>query len=160
MMNQNVFEVALRYAVNAHRGQFDKVGNPLILHPIRVAENVTGSDFKAVAVLHDILEDTETSVSKLRAKFGDKITDAVRALTKIKGDPYRLYLNTVLGNPIASVVKLADMQDNSSPERIQNLPIKLQLRLINKYARGRHYLLTREWHGSTPLDQLIKDGYK
>lgn len=160
MKNQNVFEVALRYAVNAHRGQFDKVGNPLILHPIRVAETARGEDVKAVAVLHDILEDTKVTYDQLKDKFGSDIALSVRALTKTKGDPYRLYLDSVLDNPMAITVKLLDMQDNSSPMRLQNLSFKLQLRLINKYARGRHYIQTGEWYESDSLDQLIREGCK
>lgn len=160
MKNQNMFEVALRYAVSAHRGQFDKVGNPIILHPIRVSALVDGEEFKSVAVLHDVLEDTKITYDQLKNKFGKKIANAVRTLTKKKGDPYRLYLARVLYDPMATTVKFADMQDNSSPERIQDLPIKMQLRLINKYARGRHYLETGEWHEDKNLDKVIQNGYK
>lgn len=160
MKNQDLFEVALRYAVNAHRGQFDKVGNPLILHPLRVSEKVGGETFKAVAVLHDVLEDTKVTCENLRNKFGNSIANAVKALTKVKGESYRDYLDRVLLNPIATIVKLADMEDNSSLQRTQNLPLKMQLRLINKYARGRHYLITGDWLESKAVDQIIKDGYK
>ena len=162
MKNLEVYEIAIRVAVLAHCGQFDKAGMPYILHPLRVAEALDTEDEKAVGVLHDVVEDCPSYTSEaIHDAFGDIIGDAVDAITKAekvngKYESYRDYLDRVRANPIALKVKLADMTDNSRPDRLETLPVKRHVRLAAKYARGRHYLLTGEWHESNDLDRVIR----
>ena len=59
-------EIAIELAIKYHKGQIDKGGNPYILHPLEVMNNVDRMESKIVAVLHDIIEDTECSVDTLR----------------------------------------------------------------------------------------------
>jgi len=67
-------------------GQIDKAGQPYIHHPLRVMQNVQHPNAKIVAVLHDILEDTATSVTDLRSLgFDENIIHAVLAVTKQDG---------------------------------------------------------------------------
>jgi (p)ppGpp synthase/HD superfamily hydrolase len=171
-----ILNKALEFAVNAHSGQYDKAGFPYILHPIRVLETVEpvtelpGSrafDIKAtkiVAVLHDVVEDTSITLEDIEREFGSYISCEVDAVTKRKNEPYRKYLDRIrdryeCGGP-AMAVKLADMEDNSRPERLSYLSIEKQLRLAAKYARGRHYLLTGEWYENENLEKLIKAGFR
>ena len=51
-------ELAQSIAVAAHKGQVDKAGMPYIEHPAHVASGVQGDAAKAVAWLHDVVEDT------------------------------------------------------------------------------------------------------
>lgn len=166
-MKKKLLMTALNFAVDAHKKQFDKAGLPYVLHPIRVAEAMETEEEKVVALLHDVVEDTSVTLLDIYAEFNvfkhpvkDTIHDAVNAMTKRHGEKYQDYLDRVAANPIAKAVKIADMADNSKPERIRCLSIQKQLRLLAKYTRGRHYLLTGEWHESKDLDSVIKAGYR
>ena len=160
MKNYNQLSRAISFAVEAHAFQFDKAGMPYILHPLRVSEAVEFEEAKIVAVLHDVVEDTTVSIEEIHAVFGETIRDAVNAMTKRKGETYLHYMDRVNANLIAKRVKLADMADNSRPERIAYLSVQKQVRLAAKYARGRHYLLTGQWYESEALDTVIKNGYR
>ena len=59
-------EIAIELASKYHKGQIDKGGNAYILHPLEVMNNVDRMESKIVAVLHDIIEDTECTVNTLR----------------------------------------------------------------------------------------------
>jgi (p)ppGpp synthase/HD superfamily hydrolase len=160
------YERAIRFAVNAHKRVFDKAGMPYILHPLRVAEALDTEEERIVAVLHDVVEDDpNTSIGDIYKAFGDVVGDAVDCMTKLekvggKFESYREYLDRVRANPIALRVKLADMTDNSRPDRLASLSVEKQLRLVAKYTRGRHYLLTGMWYVSDDLDRIIKAGAK
>lgn len=165
MKNLNIFEEAIRVAANSHAGQFDKAGMPYILHPLRVASACNTESEKVIAVLHDVIEDTEYKLEDIYYEFGKEIGAGVEAMTKLekiggKSEHYRDYLDRVRDNPLAWKVKLKDMEDNSLPERLRLLSVEKQVRLAAKYARGRHYLLTGEWYESPELDKVIKAGYR
>lgn len=131
---------ALRLAVGAHAGQLDKAGQPYILHPLRVSmriARITGYDEPAavVALLHDVLEDTDTDVWDLISEgYSDEIIQAVEAITHHEGESYIDYLKRVKQNDIALIVKLADISDNLGPERLDLLEPELAVRLIEKYG--------------------------
>jgi (p)ppGpp synthase/HD superfamily hydrolase len=156
MNNFESFQEAILLATEAHYDQYDKAGMPYILHPLRVASVMNTEEEKIVAVLHDVVEDTDVASAEIHHKYGSLIGNAVDAITKkekVNGrfESYR---------DIALKVKLADMTDNSLPERLASLSVEKQVRLAAKYARGRHYLLTGEWYESKELDTVIKAGYK
>ena len=66
-----------------------------------------------VALAHDILEDTEVTEKELEGVLNEYALEAVKALTRKKGQPYFDYIkDQVLLNPVASLVKLADLEDN------------------------------------------------
>ena len=78
-------EQAIAFAAKQHAGQVDKANAPYILHPLRVMLNVPNIEHKIIAVLHDVLEDTETSIEDLQALgFQPHIIEAIVALTKQK----------------------------------------------------------------------------
>ncbi len=107
------YEEALELALEAHRGQKDKVGEPYIRHPIRVAERVDGDDARVVALLHDVLEDTGWTPTDLReAGVDDAMMEALELLTRRPGQDYGDYVAAVAANPVARAVKLADVADN------------------------------------------------
>ena len=120
-MNQ-VFETALRIAVEAHKGQVDKAGRPYILHPLAVAELLDTLDLKTIAVLHDTIEDTYVTADYLLEKgIPKEIVEVVQLLTKPKDEEYESYLKRVKANPLAKQVKLADLQNNTDPKRASGL---------------------------------------
>lgn len=112
---------ALDFATEAHKGQNDKGGKPYIKHPIYVANHVDGDTAKAVAYLHDVVEDTKYTLEDLRrAGFSHEIVEAVDILTKKDGMSYEKYIEKVAENSIATMVKVADLQHNSQLDRIEN----------------------------------------
>lgn len=137
---------AIALAARAHRGQRD-AGNPAlpyVTHPIRVMAAFSDPDRQMVAVLHDVVEDTPVTIEDLRAAgVTEDRLDAIDALTKRPGEQLETYWDRVRANLIALDVKLADIGDNSDPERLAVLavtdPARAE-RLRAKYARARSYL--------------------
>lgn len=112
---------AIEIARIAHEGQVDKGGQPYLDHPLRVMNNVETVEEKIVAVLHDAVEDSDLQIEDLRiAGFGDRIIEAVDAITKREGEKRKDYLNRVMDNRLALKVKIADMSDNADVSRIPN----------------------------------------
>jgi len=128
---------AVKMARKAHLGQVDKIGLPYILHPIAVMNDpsLTTEIEKMVAVLHDVVEDTEYEVEDL-VSYGVEVQRAVQALTHKKGDSYAKYLEQVARNNLALKVKLADIRHNTSSARMKNLPPPVRERLTKKYTRA------------------------
>lgn len=111
---------AIALAAAAHAGQIDKSGKPYILHPIRVMQRLDKQSLSAqiVAVLHDVVEDTWMTLDLLRQTgFTHTVIDAVDAMTRRDDENYFDYINRCKRDPIAAVVKLADLDDNSDPVR-------------------------------------------
>lgn len=121
MNDIEMIETAIGLASAQHRLQRDKRGQPYILHPIRVMLAVErhGYAVQAVAVMHDLVEDTEVTLETLRDMgFPAYVVMAVDALTKRKGESHYTYITRVSENRIAVAVKLADLHDNLRPERL------------------------------------------
>ncbi|AND79116.1 HD domain-containing protein [Streptococcus pantholopis] len=115
----NIVELAHKIAKEAHGGQVDKAGVDYIKHPETVASLVDKDNEKAVAYLHDVIEDTNYSLSDLRsAGLPDEVVAAVDLISKKKGQPYQDYLNNVKTNTLARAVKLADLKHNSDLSRL------------------------------------------
>lgn len=141
----NQAQLAQELATKFHHGQVDKVGVDYIEHPTRVAAGVDaagGSDAAiAAAWLHDVIEDCAVTRDDLsQAGIDDDVLDAVVALTKIDGQSLEEYFAGVRANPIAVLVKTADINDNTNPERSAQLDDLTRERLRVKYIRSRKLL--------------------
>ncbi len=133
------------FATQKHAGQLDKVGLPYILHPLRVMSDLslTTNDQRCIAVLHDVLEDcivTENELCDL--KLPGHIFESLIAITHNENERNTTYWQRILNDPTgdARIVKLADIQDNSSPFRMKGLQSKDIERLLNKYQQAWYYL--------------------
>jgi (p)ppGpp synthase/HD superfamily hydrolase len=136
-------EQAISLAAKQHEGQVDKANAPYILHPLRVMLNVPTIEHKIVAVLHDILEDTETTIEDLyQFGFQEHIIDAIVALTKKQGETRLEAAQRARQNPIARVVKLADINDNMDLSRISS-PTSKDFERLNEYQQVRDILLSQ-----------------
>ncbi len=114
-------ERAIEIAARAHAGQVDKANQPYILHPLRVMLAVTGEFERMAAVLHDVVEDTPITLDDLRAEgVPEPVVEAVAALTKSKGEGRLAAAKRAAANPIARVVKLADVADNMDLSRLKD----------------------------------------
>ncbi len=112
-------EDAIALAVQAHRGQQDKAGQPYILHPLRVMFRVESEEERMVAILHDVVEDTPITLAELRERgFADRVVEAVDALTRRDGEAYDDFVARAAANPLARPVKLADLEDNMDLRRM------------------------------------------
>ena len=136
-------EQAISLAAKQHEGQVDKANAPYILHPLRVMLNVPTIEHKIVAVLHDILEDTETTIEDLyQFGFQEHIIDSIVALTKKQGETRLEAAQRARQNPIARVVKLADINDNMDLSRISS-PTSKDFERLNEYQQVRDILLSQ-----------------
>ena len=137
---QPMLELALSIATGAHKGQFDKAGVDYIEHPIYVASQVDTEEEKAVALLHDVIEDSPfTAEELLLAGLPETVVAAVQILSKKKGQDYQTYLENVKSNPLARIVKLADLKHNSDLSRLSSVTDK-DLERFEKYKKAIDYL--------------------
>ena len=138
------FQIALELAVDKHKNQTDKAGNPYILHPLHVMENVNSKEGKIVAILHDIIEDTDvTEDYLLKIGLSKRIVDAVVALTRSEDIDYQEYIKNLSSNPLAKEVKLADLEHNMDLKRLPTLEEK-DLERNRKYQIAYHYLINNK----------------
>ena len=139
-VEQSMVDLALSIARQAHEGQLDKAGVAYIEHPIYVANQVDTEEEKAVALLHDVIEDSSVSAEELlQAGLPETVVTAVQVLTKKKEQDYQTYLETVKTNPLARVVKLADLKHNSDLSRLPSITAKDRERL-KKYKKAIDFL--------------------
>ena len=127
---------AIELAKQHHEGQTDKAGKPYIEHPLRVMNQVESEEEKIVAVLHDIVEDTDISLDDLRSEgFSEEVVSAVECLTKQDGENYDSYIERISFNPLAVKIKLADLEDNRDLTRLPEVTDK-DLERIEKYDKA------------------------
>lgn len=127
---------AIRIAAVAHEPDKDKAGRPYVLHPIRVMMRMRTEEERIVAVLHDVVEDTDWTLEGLRREgFTEEIVQAVDRLTKRPGESYDDSVQRAAGDPIARRVKLADLEDNMDPRRLRELTPEHRERL-ERYHRA------------------------
>ena len=122
-------------AIELHKGQKDKSGEPYVLHVERVAENFPKDSLEyLVALLHDTVEDTWITIDALRfIGLSESVLEAVDAITYRTHEPLVEYYARIKCNPLATKVKLADVRDNLRADRMQKLPKETQVRLTRKY---------------------------
>lgn len=111
----NIDDRAYLLAIYIHSAQFRRDGKtPYFNHLEAVANKVEGPTQKAVAYLHDSIEDTNITLEDLADLFPEPIVKAVDAITKRKGENYKQYLARVKANWLATKVKIADISHNYS----------------------------------------------
>ena len=110
---------AMKIAFDAHKDQTDKTGLPYIFHPFHLAEQMTDEATVCVALLHDVVEDTDITFDQLKKEgFPNEILQALKLLTHDQSVPYMDYVKEIKSNPIAVKVKLADLKHNSDLTRM------------------------------------------
>lgn len=136
----NALERAIQIASLAHAGQIDKGGEPYILHPLRVMFRMTTQELKVVAVLHDVVEDSEWTIEALEKEgFPVQVLQALEALTKRPGEDRISAAHRAAANPLARAVKLADNAENSDLSRIPD-PSAKDLERLEQYRQVRRIL--------------------
>jgi (p)ppGpp synthase/HD superfamily hydrolase len=134
-------------------GQKDKQGVSKYDHCLRVADNMVSlirryklnavSDYIHVALLHDVIEDSDITEDDLHIfGYNNKTIDAVKLLTHDEGNDYNDYIDALCasGNLTALLGKLADNLDNDNPDRLGGLDEKFRSYLTKRYVGVREKL--------------------
>ena len=117
---------ALKICFNAHKEQVDKTGLPYVFHPFHLAEQMDDEDSVCLALLHDVVEDTNVSFEDLiNEGFNENIINALKLLTHKDDTPYLEYVIKIKENHLAKKVKLADLKHNSDLSRLDLLKDKI-----------------------------------
>ena len=138
MVYTELTKKAMNIAYKAHEGQFDKCGFPYICHPIHLAEYIIttpvyyankiipndNDDYKnipeyltCVALLHDVVEDSDITIEDLSKEFPFIVTQAVDLLTHKPGVDYFDYINEINKNYLAKSIKILDIVHNKNKDR-------------------------------------------
>ena len=136
-------ERAIAIAAEAHAGQKDRAGAPYILHPIRLMIQMDSENAMMAAVLHDVVENSAWTLDDLRKEgFSNEVLNAVDSLTHRdkEGEDYWDYIQRAKSDPIAIKVKLADLEDNLNPDRLNEITEKDEKR-FDRYRKAQEMLL-------------------
>lgn len=126
MSTQEKLNEAIIDATRWHADQLDKGGHPYIFHPLSVMLRVANRtpftlacryDALIAAVLHDVVEDCNVLLAQIRCDYGEGVAELIDALTRREGEGYSNYIRRVKLNPIATLIKMADLQENMRPDR-------------------------------------------
>ncbi len=135
-------ELALRLATEVHIGQTDLSGHPYIEHIKRVGDKGSTMEEVIVGYLHDVLEDDAAhpeTVEHLKMLFDIQIVEAIKCLTRPSDMDYMDYIKQIKLNPLATKVKINDLEDNLSPKRmLKETPGSVRRR--EKYEKALEYL--------------------
>lgn len=131
---------AMIIAFEAHKNQVDKSGVPYIYHPMCLAAQMKDEKTTCVALLHDVIEDTDMTLEQLNAQgFDEDILTALKVITHDKSVPYMDYIRAIKENKIATVVKIADLEHNSDLSRLNEVTERALLQ-AEKYKRAIQFL--------------------
>lgn len=129
-------KMALKLCFEAHKDQVDKSGMPYVFHPFHLAEQMEDETTTIVALLHDLVEDTDYTFDDLKEMgFSNSVIDALTLMTHDKSVPYMTHVEQIKTNPIATAVKIADLKHNSDLSRLDIVDDKA-LKRKEKYAKA------------------------
>ena len=136
-----MFLKALFLCISKHIKQKDKAGKCYIFHPLKVMSRVKGYKCKIVALLHDIVEDTDCTREDLK-KYGltNEIITAIDCLTKNKNLEYQEYIDKIKNCEIARKVKIEDLKHNMDLKRLKIVEDKDRKR-VEKYKMALEMLM-------------------
>lgn len=140
MIYTDMTKKALCLSFHAHKNQVDKSGTPYVYHPYHLAEQMNTEETTIVALLHDVVEDTEYTLDDIAdLGFSSDVITAIALITHNKSVPYMDYIAKIKENPIAKTVKLADLRHNSDTNRLNQVDKKAIARII-KYKEAIKFL--------------------
>ena len=126
MIYTDMTKKALKLCFDVHKEQVDKSGLPYVFHPFHLAEQMETEETTIVALLHDVVEDSDLTLEDLRQMgFSDTVIAALALLTHDPAVEYMDYVRAIKDNPIARAVKLADLRHISDLTRLDTLDEKV-----------------------------------
>ena len=127
---------AIGLSARAHYGQKERNGKPYLFHPLRLMMKMKTEVEMIVAVLHDVVEDTEISIDQLRSEgFSPEIVKAVECITRRQDESYDQSINRIKSNDLARRVKIADLEDNLDLSRLPR-PTDEDLARMQRYRKA------------------------
>lgn len=133
---------AIRLMFKYQKDQIGKDNLPYVFHPWHVAESMKDEVRTIVALLHDVLEDTELTIEDIKnAGFSTEVVNALKLLTHNEGEDYYEYIKRIGTNPIARDVKISDLTHNSDLTRLSEINTEDKER-TKKYQKSLTYLKT------------------
>ena len=137
MLYTNVTNIALKTCYEAHAGQVDKAGVPYVFHPFHLAEQMETEHEVCVALLHDVMEDTDTTAADLvAAGIPEEYVTTCLLLKHDPSTPYLEYVANQKHDPVARKVKIADLRHNSDITRLPGPPAERDLQRVEKYRQA------------------------
>lgn len=137
---------AVAIAATAHQHQLDKANAPYILHPLRLMFKGRNLAEQMVAILHDVVEDSDWTLERLAEEgFNPDVLAAVDALTHRPNESYDQFIDRILLNSLATQVKLYDLEDNMTLTRLTSLSDK-DLERLQKYHKAHQKILQALQH--------------
>lgn len=129
----DLLQKAIDFATEKHKGQ--KYGDkPYITHPLAVLERVKkrtqAAHILAATVLHDVVEDCDVSMETIHFTFGSTIRNTVDLLTRQPHESYAEYIRLLGMDHFATIIKIADLEENLSNNPPQRLKDKYELALL------------------------------
>ena len=141
MIYTEMTKKAIKLMFEKHKDQVDKSGMPYVFHPFHLAEQMDDEETTITALLHDIVEDTNTTFDDLRKLgFSDNVINALKLMTHDKNVDYFEYVKNISKNPIARKVKIKDLEHNMDTSRLDEVTDK-DLERVKKYKKCHKYLL-------------------
>ena len=135
-----LLDKAADICIKKHAGQRDKSGAAYFMHPMRVAMRCRTDEEKIIALLHDVIEDTDVTAEYLLSEgFPHNIVDGVLALTKHPGESYEEFVARAALHPLGRVVKIRDIEDNLDVRRLDFVSPETAARL-SKYLAALKFL--------------------
>ena len=129
-------DLCYKLACKFHEGQLDKADRPYIEHPVAVAKEFSDECLQSIALLHDVLEDTDCTPRLLRSyQVPETVITSVDNLTHKDGVDYQSYVNSLVVDPCAIVVKIADLSHNMDLTRLKFCDVKAYNRCL-KYNKA------------------------
>lgn len=127
---------ALMLCFQAHKEQCDKSGMPYVFHPFHLAEQMDTEEATIVALLHDVVEDTDFTLEDLAEMgYSSAVIEALALMTHDPCVPYVDYVKNISANALATKVKLADLRHNSDFSRLDVVDDRAMAR-VKKYAEA------------------------
>ena len=137
MLYTPVTKIALGICFEAHKNQVDKSGLPYVFHPFHLAEQMETEHEVCAALLHDVMEDTDTSAEDLvAAGIPREYVDTCLLLRHSPNVPYMDYVSALAHDPVARRVKIADLRHNSDLSRLEGEPTEKDLQRVEKYRKA------------------------
>ena len=136
MIYTSLTKKALKLCFDTHKDQVDKSGMPYVFHPFHLAEQMDDEISTVCALLHDVVEDSETTLDDLsKMGFPKEVIEVLSLLTHADDIPYMDYVREIKKNPIATKVKIADLKHNSDSTRVEYADERM-LERWEKYAEA------------------------
>ncbi len=136
MIYTELTKKAMKLCFEKHKNQVDKSGIPYPFHPFHVAESMTNEYSTCVALLHDIIEDTDTSVKDLLdIGFPNEVVEAIKLMSHDTSVDYFEYVKGLKSNSLCKAVKLSDLKHNSDLSRLSVITDD-DLKRVEKYKKA------------------------